>query len=591
MSNPGELDNATLRSLLKQTTDAYEEKLEDAFRDREIAQLTLAAIADGVITTDKDGRLQYLNPVAEKLTGWTTSEARGRPLHAVFRLINPFSRRVEPFPLARCLEQGERVPQGRPTLLASRDGQRITIQHTGAPIRNNADGILGAVLVFQDVNEHESLTLRPHQRASHDPLTGLLNRHAFDLHLERALAAGGQGALILVDLDRFKLVNDSWGHRAGDEMLCRVAELFRDVLDNQDVLSRLGADEFGLLLASRSAGEGVAKARRILQALREFRFAWREDALSITATIGVVPLGAAFATVPELIRAADDACYLGKSQGRDQVRLYRADDVDVRRHHGEIDWVRQIRRNLDANRFRLYAQRLHSARPHEGEGERFEILVRMLGERGRVHAPGEFLRAAERYGLVRALDRWVVTHTLQALSAARPETLEAIEMCAVNLSGLSLSEPSFLDFMHRELRRYELPAEKLCFEITETAAVGNLRQVKRLIEELTEIGCRFALDDFGTGVASYGYLKDLPVSFLKIDGEFTRDVLSKPFDRAMIESIQRIAIVMGIETVGEAVSSRAIAERLTEMGVDYLQGYWLDRPRRLSALFDDMDDR
>lgn len=591
MSNPSKLDNAILRNLLAPTADAYEARLEDALGEREIAELTLAAITDGVITTDKNGILQYLNPVAERLTGWSLRDARGRSFHAVFHLINPESEITESFPLERCLEHGERLPQGRPSLLVRRDGQRVAIQHTGAPIRDGGNRTIGAVLVFQDVSDRRLLTLRLQHQASHDPLTGLLNRHAFDQHLHRALSAERRATLLLVDLDRFKLVNDSCGHSAGDELLCRVSELLRENLRDEDILARLGADEFGLLFPACDEHGGVSKANRVLEALRHFRFAWQDDAISITATIGVVPVRSAFASVPELISAADDACYIGKSQGRDQVRLYRADDVDVRRHHGEIDWVRQIRRNLGADRFCLYAQRIHPTHRRRDEGERFEILVRMLGGKKRLHAPAAFLRAAERYGLVGAIDRWVVSHTLEALGTTGRKALAGIEMCAINLSGLSLSEPSFLEFMHRELDRHRVVPEKLCFEITETAAVGNIRQVKRLIEELSEIGCRFALDDFGTGVASYGYLKDLPVSFLKIDGEFTKDVLTKAFDRAMIESIQQIASVMGIATVAEAISSRAIADRLTEMGIDYLQGYWLDRPCSLSDLLDEVSDK
>jgi diguanylate cyclase (GGDEF)-like protein/PAS domain S-box-containing protein len=583
-----DLENAVLRNLLAHTTRAYEEQMDELAAEKELAQVTLASIGDGVVTTDAEGRIKYMNPVAEELTGWFRRDAEGQSLGDVLRLVaeGEEERAVE-LPLADHLPPEHRVYLTEPTLLVRRDGQRFAVESSSAPIRDRHGRAVGSVIVFQDVSDRRLMALQLAHQASHDPLTGLLNRSAFDGFLARALAGlrehGEPYVLAYLDLDQFKLVNDTCGHFAGDELLRQVADLLRDRLRENDVVARLGGDEFALLLPACDLPAARERVGALHDELCALRFLWQQSTFAVGVSVGLVPLDRRFDNLADLLSAADHACYVAKEKGRSRVQVYEPEEAEFVRRHGEMQWVVQIEKTLEEGRFRLYAQPIRRLGGN-GRGGAFEVLLRMLADDGRLHRSSDFIRAAERYGLMRRLDRWVVENCLGALGELPPAAREGVDTCAMNLSALSLSDEGFLDFLDEAVARGPLPASRLCFEITETTAIENLPQARRLIRQLGRRGCRFALDDFGAGMASYGYLRDLEVDFLKIDGTFITDMVTDRLDRAMVQSIHQVAQVMGMATVAECVSSRAVHDLLRDMGVDYGQGNWIGPPRPLAEV-------
>ena len=591
MNDPIELDNAILRNLLAQTTGAYERQMAELFAEKEIAQVTLASIGDGVLATDDQGCVKYLNPVAEKLTGWERAEALGRPLPEIFRLTEPAGEREIEVLLRHCLEEGRSFRLAERITLERRDGRRYAIESTCAPIRAHDGRIIGAVLVFQDVSDKRLMALQLAHQATHDELTGLLNRQAFDSHLQRALeearSLSNTHALCYLDLDQFKLVNDTCGHLAGDELLCRVTALLQDSMRDTDLVARLGGDEFAVLLTRCTLERAERLVAEFHRSLQQFRFNWRDKTFAIGASIGLVPITREFRTVAHLLSAADHACYVAKEKGRNRIQVYQEDDATFVRRHGEMNWVVRIQQTLEQNRFRLFSQQMQPLSAQVPPGLYFEVLLRMVEDDGRIHLPSDFIRAAERYGLMRSIDRWVIRNSIHTLVSQPPPFLDLLQVCAINLSAVSLGDEELLGFLEEELAASGVPAGKLCFEITETAAIENLPQAQELLARLAARGVRFSLDDFGTGMSSYSYLKDLPVSFLKIDGKFIKDIVTDPLDRAMVESINQVGHVMGIQTVAEGVTNSAVVERLKALGVDFAQGNWISPPRPLGRVVEE----
>ncbi len=584
-----ELDNAILRNLLEQTTRAYERQVSDLFAEKELAQVILASIGDGVLATDEQARVKYLNPAAEKLTGWKAQEAFGRTLSEIFRLIDEERGRDADGLVRECMDGGASLRLTERITLEGRDGSRYAIESTCAPIRRADGQVMGVVLIFQDVSDKRLMALQLAHQATHDELTGLFNRQAFDNHLQKVIeetrAQGVTHALCYMDLDQFKVVNDTCGHLAGDELLCRVTNLLQETMRGNDLVARLGGDEFAVLMPRCTLQEAERLVGAFHQALQTFRFTWRDKTFSIGASIGLVPITQEFKAVSHLLSAADHACYVAKEKGRNRIQVYHEDDATFVRRHGEMNWVVRIQQTLERDRFCLFSQMLQPLSDKARPGLFFEVLLRMVEDDGRIHLPSDFIQAAERYGLMRSIDRWVIRHCLQMLAAQPPVVLGSLHTCAINLSAVSLGDETFLDFVEEELAASGAPAGKICFEVTETAAIENLAQTEKLLARLAARGIRFALDDFGTGMSSYSYLKELPVSFLKIDGKFIKDIATDPLDRAMVESINQVGHVMGLQTVAEGVTSGAVVERLRNLGVDYAQGNWISPPRPLFDVY------
>ena len=589
--NPVELDNAILRNLLASTTRAYEEQMRALAAEKETAQVTLASIGDGVLSTDRQGRVKYLNPVAEKLTGFTGAAAAGRPVAEVFALHDETGGDVASL-LARCIADGSGLRLAERLTLVSRDGRRYAVESTCAPIRNASGGTLGTVIVFEDVSNQRLLALQLAHQATHDELTGLLNRQAFGLHLERVIEEsrreGSTHALCSMDLNQFKLVNETCGHQAGDELLCRVTGLLQEAFREEDFVARLGGDEFGVLLPRCSLPEAERTIAAFKRALQASPYVWQEKSFAVGASIGLVPITRQAKSAAQLLSAADHACYLAKEKGSNGIQVYQEDKAEFVRRHDEMNWVVRIHQTLQENRFRLFSQEIRPLCERAGQGLYFEILLRMIDDDGTIHLPSDFIRAAERYGLMRAIDRWVVRHCAEALSAQPAAFLDSLGTCAINLSAVSLGDEGLLDYVLEQFQRFPVPPEKICFEITETAAIENFAQATLLLTTLTSHGFRFALDDFGTGMSSYSYLKDIPVSILKIDGKFINDMGTDPLDRAMVESINQVGHVMGLQTVAEGVGSGAVVERLRSLGVDYAQGNYVSPPGPLEGIFGGM---
>jgi diguanylate cyclase (GGDEF)-like protein/PAS domain S-box-containing protein len=560
-------------------------RAEDAlYLEKVRAQVTLESIGDGVITTDAGGRIVYMNSVAEQFTGWDRDEARGRALAEVFRLWNEAADAPEQYPIADCLSDGRSLRNDGHHLLLGRDDARLEIQDSAAPIRDRDGSIIGAVVVFHDVSQLQGMARRMAFLASHDPLTGLLNRREFEERLKEVLESARtqdlEHALLYLDLDQFKIVNDTCGHIAGDELLKQLAHHLAREIRASDVLARLGGDEFGIILERCS----VDKARRIADGLREFvrnfRFAWQNRSFEIGVSIGLVPIGGDAGGLTDVLAAADSACYVAKDEGRNRIHVYQPDDSALALRQGEMQWVHRLRHGLKTNDFELYCQSIVPIAA-TGEPRRFyEVLLRM--REAELILPAAFIPAAERYHLMPAIDRWVVESTfalLQRCSANAHGGRLPVDDVAINLSGQSLGDERFLEYVVECFVRHRVAPTMICFEITETAAIANLSRAREFIVHLKRMGCRFALDDFGSGLSSFGYLKSLSVDYLKIAGDFVRDVVEDPVDHAMVEAINQIGHVMEITTIAESVESQAILQKLRDSGVDYGQGFGIEMPR------------
>jgi diguanylate cyclase (GGDEF)-like protein/PAS domain S-box-containing protein len=551
------------------------------FAEKERILVTLESIGDAVISTDATGHVDYLNPIAEMLTGWSLAQAQECYLEKVFRILDERTRKLLPNPVARCLAKGSTIKWNDHTVLVSRDGHEYAIEDSVAPIRNRNGRLLGAVLVFRDVSEKRRLVKEIAHQAAHDPLTGLVNRREFEYRLKNLLEnvhnQSGEHALCYLDLDRFKVVNDTCGHAAGDELLRQVTQLFRSRIRSRDTLGRLGGDEFGVLLENCS----VASAQHIAQALRQliddYRFVWDGKTFRIGVSIGLAPISKATKDITTVLTAADSACFVAKETGRNRVHVYQAQDEQVTRQLSESHWVHRIQQALDENRFQLYGQRIAAFESSTATGIYCELLLRLIEADGQVVLPGVFISAAERYQLAVQIDCWVVTHALHLLSQ-QPTFVDRLAVCAINLSGQSVGNQVFYHHVLKEFDKTGVPPAKICFEITETAAVINLSGATCFIEDLKNLGCRFALDDFGNGLSSLSYLKNLAVDFLKIDGVFVRDTVDDPIDLAMVKSINEIGQLMGKQTIAEHVENEAILKQLEGLGIDYVQGYGISRP-------------
>jgi diguanylate cyclase (GGDEF)-like protein/PAS domain S-box-containing protein len=578
-------DKGRLLRLVGVELDITERKLyeEALFREKESAQITLQSIGDGVITTDAKGVIDYVNPVAEALTGWRLEDSQGRAIEEIFRAFHEETCEPLENPLAVAIRRTRSIKSVRPMLLIRRDGNEIYVESTASPIRDGSGAVSGGVLVFHDVSEARELNRRLSYHASHDVLTGLVNRREFESRMERALksakARETSYALCVLDLDQFKIVNDTCGHSAGDALLGQVGALLKSKVRWRDTLARLGGDEFGILLESCSLDEAMRTAEALREAVRNFKFTWEERTFRLGASIGVVPISADNADVAAVLSAADSACQAAKEAGRNRVHSFEENDIDLMRRRREMQWAARINTALEEGRFELFRQTIMPLQKPEG-GAHYELLLRMRDEAGKIVGPDNFMTAAERYGITPSIDRWVIENAFRWLVSEADER-EKLTMCSINLSGQSLGDDKFLPYVIDQFHRSGLDATKICFEITETAAIASFSQANRFIQALKELGCKFALDDFGTGLSSFGYLKHFPVDYLKIDGSFVKEILHDPIDREMVRSINEIGHLTGKQTIAEFAENQEIINMLQSLGVDYAQGYGVSQPQRV----------
>ncbi|MEJ2344004.1 MAG: EAL domain-containing protein [Gammaproteobacteria bacterium] len=566
------------RNELSEAVQRIRQSEAELFQEKERAVVTLHSIGDAVITTDAGGFIEYLNPVAERLAGLDLSTVRGSHIERALQIVDENTGRPMENPVVRCLRSQTVIERGQHTALRRPDGRQVAIADSAAPIHDRKGRLIGAIMVFQDVTPTRKLARQLTFQATHDSLTGLFNRHAFENQVKTALESArrerSEHVLCYLDLDQFKIVNDTCGHVAGDELLRHLAGLLRKTVRDTDVIARLGGDEIGILFRYCALDEARSIADGIRAAIKAFRFAWQDHTFEIGACIGVVPVTNDSRSVADLLSAADMACYAAKDLGRNRVHVYQPDDRELERRRGEMRWASRITEAIDENRLSLYYQPVVAL---DGNSPPlYELMVRLREQDGRLVPPMAFIPAAERYGLMSAIDRWVVAQAFGYVSRAAGCGGCA---CTINLSGQSLGDETFLSFVVGELERTGCAGERICFEITETAAVANLAGAAEFIATLRARGCRFALDDFGSGLSSFAYLKNLKVDFLKMDGGFVRDMLNDPVDRAMVEAVNHIGHVMGIRTIAEFVEDQQVLDALRELGVDYGQGFHIAEPR------------
>lgn len=562
--------------------------------EKEKAQVTLRSIGDAVITTDPLGKIEFLNPVAEKLTGWRLEEAQGKPLVEVFKIINESSREPVKITVETVLQSGYTVGLANHTILIARDGNEFTIANSAAPIRASNGEAIGAILVFHDITSERQLTHLLSWQASHDTLTGLVNRYEFERQLEEALLTAKlekqQHTLCYLDLDQFKIVNDTCGHVAGDELLRQITTLLQSKIRVADTLARLGGDEFGLLLRQCPLNQGVLVAKALHENIQKFRFVWQDKSFSVGISIGLTAIDDSNQSIASLMSAADAACYTAKNRGRDRIQVYQANDSELLQQHGQMQWVSRIHKAFEENRFRLYYQSIVPINSLSNQSPHYEVLLRLIDEKGQLVSPMAFIPAAERYNLMPAIDRWVIStlfanQSIFNRNSSNPYQSTANQYnysYAINLSGASINDEQFIDFLHEQFVLYQIPPEIVCFEITETVAIVNLSKATQFIHSLKQLGCRFALDDFGSGMSSFAYLKNLPVDYLKIDGGFVKDIVEDHVAGAMVEAINHIGQMMGLQTIAEFVENEAILEKVRTLGVNYAQGYGISKPLPLT---------
>ncbi len=583
----------------------FEERLVE---EQQITKATLKSIDDAVITTNAAGLVQYLNPVAEQLTGWTQAAAYNQPISQVFQIIHQATYQPADNPVEQALRDRQAVRLDGYTTLVARGGHRLSIENSAAPIQTDSGQLIGAVMVFRDVSTMRQLTQQLSWQTTHDILTGLLNRREFELRLRQAVDNARTHrkvhALCYFDLDNFKIINDTCGHAAGDELLKQVSTLLVAHIRMTDTLARLGGDEFGLLLEYCQIDQAQRIVHKLREKLKALRFVYAGRAFSVAVSIGITTITADTQNAETALTDADAACYAAKRKGRNRTQLYRTNDFDLAQQRGEIQWAAYIAEALEAealeaealeaeasetSKFQLYQQPILSLSPACPEGEHYEVLLRLQDQAGRLVSPGVFMPAAERYDLMPQIDRWVVS-TLFATQASyyqqvwhRSQTQPdaGSHLYSVNLSGASINDDDFIHFLREQFEKYNIPPSLICFEVTETAAITNLEKAAQFITEMRSLGCQFALDDFGSGMSSFTYLKMLPIDYLKIDGHFIQNIVDNEVDMAMVTAIHQIAQVMNIQTVAEFVEDDATLQTVRALGIGYAQGYGIARPKPL----------
>jgi diguanylate cyclase (GGDEF)-like protein/PAS domain S-box-containing protein len=581
------------RKLFRDLTSTYNLQIsevrrhaEDAHAQQQWLNITLRSIGDAVIACDAAGNIEFMNTVAEQLTGWSEIEAVRQPLHAIFRILNEETRVDVESPVDKVRRLNTIVGLANHTSLIARNGDELSIEDSAAPIKNERGELLGVVLVFRDVTEQRRISGEMSHRATHDGLTGLFNRLEFETRLARLLQRvqtdDSQNALLYIDLDQFKIVNDTCGHAVGDLLLCQVAKLLTSTIRTSDTLARLGGDEFAIILEHCPPAHARVLAQRACERINDFRFLHEERSFRIGASVGLVPIDDRWTTASAVMQAADTSCYAAKEAGRNRVHIWSDTEDAVRERQGEASWAVRIEHALEQDRFVLFAQRIKSISGQDG-GTFAEVLIRLLDEEGSVVLPGAFLPSAERFHLISRIDRWVLGNVIGWMKSL--PSLHFLDCLNVNLSGQSIGDRAF----HRWATEALLEAGtevcgKLCLEITETSAVTSLADAVLFIEQVRALGVRIALDDFGSGTSWFGYLKKMPVDLLKIDGQFIRELVTDPLEEATVRCFADVARAVKVKTVAEFVDNAAALQLLNEIGIDFAQGYLIHKPAPLDQL-------
>ena len=581
-------DEGHIKYIIATSTDATDRKqVEKALRE---ANIRNRALLEGSPVCNKiiglDSRLQYMSSAGQKMLRVDD--------------ITPFYGAKFPpdfYPeltKTQLNEQLERAKQGETSCSECPafdiEGNEVWFQTTFVPARNDEGHVEYVIATSIDITDRKQADELLNYQANHDALTGLINRREFERRTEHLLSTvkhdQSKHALCFMDLDQFKIVNDTCGHIVGDEMLRQISVALQQNMRKRDTLARLGGDEFGVLMEHCSLNDAHQIVLTLLKTIQDFLFVWEGRSFKVGVSIGLVPIVRTTPSLSELLKQADAACYVAKDKGRNRIHVYDIDDEEIAQRHGEMQWVTRLNHALEEDRFYLFVQSIDPL--DKNNAKNYELLIRMKSEQGEIISPGAFLPAAERYNLISKIDRWVINTTF-ALLENHPLFLKKIGFCSINLSGQSLTELSFQDFVLNKFNNSNLPPEKICFEITETAAITNLNTATQFISKMKQLGCHFALDDFGSGLSSFGYLKNMQVDYLKIDGMFVRNIVEDPIERAMVKSINEIGHVMGMKTIAEFVENDKIKDMLRLIGVNYVQGYAIDKPMLINDILVDFE--
>jgi diguanylate cyclase (GGDEF)-like protein/PAS domain S-box-containing protein len=552
---------------------------------RSRSRRALESMSEALITTDVDGRVDYINPAAARLMGVVADEATGSTLEDLAANAEEGDRKLLAEPVRQALAAGTPLNLGRRALMIRPPGgAEHLVELSAAPIHMESGETIGAVVLLHDVTEMRGMARQMSYQATHDALTGLVNRREFERRLQEAVdtAHRGDGAHVLcyLDLDRFKAINDTSGHIAGDAMLRESAKILRDAVRDSDTVARVGGDEFGMLLVGCPLEKARQIADDVCRAVNEFRFVWKDNIFNVGVSIGLVEIARDSGTMEEALAAADSACYVAKRQGG-HVSVYSARDEVYARQNGEIQWLQTLQAALRDSRFELYCQPIVAAFAANDEGPAMEVLVRLRDDSGQHLSPIEFVRAAERYRLMVLVDRWVVQTTLTAMGRGAI-ALAPKRSVAINISGQTLQDAQFLEFVVECFDSTGANPAQVCFEIAENAVVGNLEQARRFVGVLHGMGCRFALDDFGSGLGSFANLKTLAIDYLKIDGSFFKNLARDTVNQAMVTAMIRLARSLNFKVIAEQVEDASALDAARRIGVDYLQGYAIGRPEKLA---------
>lgn len=548
--------------------------------EKELAQITLHSIGDGVITVDKNYLIQSINPNAETLTNIKKEEAIGTNIFNVYEKNNNQKANIN--------IKGDKIQRSLFDFSFTKDdGSKHEVEHTLSPIIEKDNSVLGAVIVIRDVTEMRNMEKKLTFQASHDALTNLINRREFEIRLRQSIrnaqSEKESHSICFLDLDRFKIINDTSGHAAGDEFLKQISKTIQNQLRSTDVLARLGGDEFGIILNNCSITKAKNICHAIIQSIRDARFIWGKNSFESGASIGIVPINELTTSISEIMGSVDAACYEAKSKGRNRIQVFEPNDAEFVRHKKVTSWIQKIKSAIKNDSFELYYQEIAAINPQYPTPKTIEILIR-LNDKGKIIAPDSFIPAAERYNMMPLIDEWVVLNTFKFLNEYQ-QTIQQEIRVAINLSGQSLTEDSVLNLVTSQLRKNKsLTKEHICFEITETAAIANMSRATEFIAQMKQMGCRFSLDDFGSGLSSFTYLKNMPIDNIKIDGAFIRDIVSDKINKTFVESIHNIGKMMGIKTTAEYVENEDIFNCVKEIGIDYAQGYHIARPKPLKDL-------
>lgn len=567
-------------SIVRDVSERYEAqaKLKE---QKEKAMVTLASIGDGVITTNVDGEVDYMNQTAEKLCGLRLKSAKGKRLANICNLVDEETKRAIDDPVTQALLKNGPLYLSHDIELHNNDNKTIySVEVVVSPIFDNENIIMGSVLVLHDTTELRGMALQLSYQATHDSLTNLINRREFETRLkvllEKAEYDDTEHVLFYMDLDQFKIINDTCGHLAGDKMLLEVTNIFSSCMRESDTLARLGGDEFGVLLENCNIEQAQQVAIKIQNQLQLFKLSWDNNIFEVGVSIGIVLINNQVSNITELLSAADSACYVAKEKGNNAQHIYMLGDKALTQHHGQMKWYQQIKHAFDEDGFEIYMQEIKPT--FKNGNSHAEILLRMKGEDGELISPIKFLPTAERYHMAMDIDRWVIQKVFSTMNLSNSRLALLDGDCAINLSGQSLGQENFLNYVLDLFEEYKIDGRLICFEITETAVISNITQARIFMAAMRSKGCNFSLDDFGSGLSSFSYLKDLDVNYLKIDGSFVKNILNDEDDYNMVSMINDLGHSLGLKTIAEFAENQELVSVLESMGVDYIQGFAIDIP-------------